>query len=242
MDTPSMTGDQGRPAPEPYRRTFKLGRAAFLGLSAATVGALAFGSKALSSVEFVPAIDSVNGFTIYTVIDGYPSFSPQSFNLRIDGLVERPLDLSLSEILAAPAVHETKFYQCVTGWSVPNVHWTGLRLSSLLDRVRPLPEGQALLFYSFDGIYTESLTMEQARHKDVMVAYMLNGKPLARSQGAPLRLVVPEMYGYKYIKWLKRIEVVKRPVDGFWEIRGYDRDAYLGRSNGYTSIPTPTLK
>lgn len=242
MDTSQSGPDRGSQAPEPYRRSFKLGRAAFLGLSAATVGALAFGRNALSSVEFVPAVDSVDGFTIYTVVEGYPSFNPDTFNLRIDGMVEKPLDLSLSEILKTPAVRETKFYQCVTGWTVSNVHWTGLRLSSLLDRVHPLAGAHALTFYSFDGMYTESLTMQQARQRDVMVAYMLNGKPLSQAQGAPLRLVVPEMYGYKYIKWLKRIEVVREPVDGFWEIRGYDRDAYLGRSNGYTSVPTPSSK
>jgi DMSO/TMAO reductase YedYZ molybdopterin-dependent catalytic subunit len=57
-------------------------------------------------------------------------------------------------------------------------------------------------------------------------------EPLSRGHGAPLRLVVPGMYGYKFIKWLNRIELVRQPVDGYWEVNGYDRDAYIGHSNG----------
>ncbi|HZU14220.1 MAG TPA: molybdopterin-dependent oxidoreductase [Chloroflexota bacterium] len=211
----------------------RLGRAAFLGLSAATVGALFLGKEAIPRIDLAPSLDSVNGFTIYTVINGYPSFHPATFRLEVDGLVEKPLSLSLPEILHHPATVEVRNYQCVTGWSVPNCRWQGIRLSALLDRVVPHPDAHALLFSSFDGVYTESLTMRQALTSDVMVAYALNGKPLSRAQGAPLRLVVPEMYGYKYIKWLNRIQLVRQPQDGFWEVRGYDRDAYIGHSNGY---------
>jgi DMSO/TMAO reductase YedYZ molybdopterin-dependent catalytic subunit len=57
-------------------------------------------------------------------------------------------------------------------------------------------------------------------------------KPLSRAQGAPLRLVVPGMYGYKFAKWISRVELISKPVDGYWELNGYDRDAYIGHSNG----------
>ncbi len=164
--------------------------------------------------------------------DGYPAFDPKTYHLDVGGMVQNPISLSLEDILHEPAVQETRFYQCVTGWSVDNVRWQGIRLSYLLDHVRPNAAAHAVKFYSFDGQYTESLTMEQARKPDVLLAYKIMGEPLSRAQGAPLRLVVPGMYGYKFIKWVNRVELVPEPIDGYWERNGYDRDAYIGHSNG----------
>ena len=81
--------------------------------------------------------------------------------------------------------------------------------------------------------YVDSLTLEQASLQDVMLAYEMDGLPLSRAHGAPLRLVIPEMYGYKNVKWLTHIELVPKLSAGFWEQRGYDVDAWVGRSNGY---------
>lgn len=231
-----MTIDS-RPLPQPVSHTFKFGRGAFLGLTAVGAGTLLgagklLGKGGLPSVSFVPGGSSVNGFTIYTVINGYPAFHADSYRLTLDGMVDRPRILTIDDVIRMPSVRETRFYQCVTGWSVPNATWTGVRLSHLLDLVGPHAGAHAVKFYSFDGVYTESLTMEQARHSDVLLAYKLMDKPLARSQGAPLRLVVPGMYGYKFIKWVNRIELVSQPFNGYWEVNGYDRDAYIGHSNG----------
>jgi DMSO/TMAO reductase YedYZ molybdopterin-dependent catalytic subunit len=222
--------------PRDAEHTFKLGRAAFLGLTAATAGALVLGKQTIPSISLVPSTGYANGFTLYTVVDGFPAFDARTYRLSIGGMVERPLTMSLHEILQHPSVTVKQLYTCVTGWTVPHTHWTGIRLADLLDEVGPQAGAQALTFYSFDGVYTESLTMEQARRSNVLLAYHLNGKPLPRGQGAPLRLVVPGMYGYKFIKWLHRIEVVPHPVDGYWENRGYDRDAYVGHSNGLAGI------
>jgi len=225
-----------RLTPQPAHRTFRIGRAAFLAAGAGTAGAL-FLSKGLGgglgSLNLAPGAQSAYGFTIYTVTSGYPAFRAQDYRLRIDGMVQNPLSMTIDDILRHPAVTERRFYQCVTGWKVPDATWTGIRLTDLLDRVKPTSGAHAIKFYSFDGTYTESLTMEQARKSDVLLAYKLQGKPLARAQGAPLRLVVPGMYGYKFIKWLDRIELVPAPVDGYWEQNGYDRDAYIGRSNSH---------
>ena len=68
---------------------------------------------------------------------------------------------------------------------------------------------------------------------DVMLAYEMDGKPLSRAHGAPVRLVIPEMYGYKNVKWLKGINLVPKPAAGYWEELGYDEDAWVGHSNGY---------
>ncbi len=235
MDTLNepLHGRQPRLVPQSVEHTYRVGRLAFLGLAGVTAGALFIGNRGLSipKLSLVPGATSVNGFTIYTVTGGYPAFSA-AYHLTLDGLVTNPVTMTIDDILTHPAVTETRFYQCVTGWSVPDTRWTGIRLSALLDRVQPHANAHAVKFYSFDGVYTESLTMEQARQSDVLLAYKLNGKPLSRAQGAPLRLVVPGMYGYKFIKWVNRVELIPKPIDGYWEQNGYDRDAYIGRSNG----------
>jgi DMSO/TMAO reductase YedYZ molybdopterin-dependent catalytic subunit len=91
---------------------------------------------------------------------------------------------------------------------------------------------RALRIHSFDGAYTESLTLTQARRPDVIVAYRLDGDDISDAHGGPARLYVAPMYGYKSLKWLDRIEVVDRVRPGYWEVRGYDVDAWVGRSNG----------
>jgi DMSO/TMAO reductase YedYZ molybdopterin-dependent catalytic subunit len=68
-----------------------------------------------------------------------------------------------------------------------------------------------------------------------MLAYEMNGQPLKREHGAPVRVVIPEMYGYKNVKWVERIVVTDQVTPGYWEQNGYDVDAWVGRSNGYTS-------
>jgi DMSO/TMAO reductase YedYZ molybdopterin-dependent catalytic subunit len=228
------TNDLGnRPVPQPALKQFKLGRAAFLGAVGVSGAALVVGSKLGGGLpNFIPGVASVGGFTIYTVTSGYPSFDAKTYQLRIDGMVSNPMTMTINDILSAQAVTEKRFYQCVTGWTVPNATWTGIPMNRLLDLVKPHAGAGAIKLYSFDGVYTESLTLEQARHPDVLMAYKLMGKPLSTAQGAPLRLVVPGMYGYKFIKWVNRIELVPHAVDGYWEQNGYDRDAYIGLSNG----------
>lgn len=176
-------------------------------------------------------------FRIYTVTSGYPKRSVADYRLTVDGFVERPLDLSYAALLERTPTHLTKDFQCVTGWRVEDVQWTGVRLADLLDEAGVQPTGTALRFWSFDGVYTESLTLEQARRGDVIVAYSMLGGDISRAHGGPVRLYVAPMYGYKSLKWLERIEVVDAVHPGYWEVRGYDVDAWVGRSNGGDEAP-----
>jgi len=126
----------------------------------------------------------------------------------------------------------TKDFQCVTGWRVSDVKWRGVRLADVLDQAGVQSGAQAVRFTSFDGAYTESLSLDQARRHDVIVAYEMEGNPLSTAHGGPVRLYVAPMYGYKSIKWLNGIEVTERVMPGYWEDRGYDVDAWIGMSNG----------
>jgi DMSO/TMAO reductase YedYZ molybdopterin-dependent catalytic subunit len=221
----------------------RLGRAGFLGVVGAGVATLFYGkviSRATSRVTN-PLSDATgltrlipsSGWRIYTVADSMPSFDPATWRLRVDGLVRRPLELSYRELLSLPKAEQISTFHCVTGWTVPHVHWGGVRFHDLLAAAGPLPQAHALHFVSAEKPYDDYLDLREVALPDVLLAYEMDGKPLPREHGAPVRVVIPEMYGYKNVKWVERIEVVARPGQGYWEQRGYDVDAWVGRSNGY---------
>ena len=101
-----------------------------------------------------------------------------------------------------PPTSLTRDFQCVTGWRVPEVQWQGVRLADLLDRAGVQPEAKAVRFTSFDGTYTESLTLDQARRRRRPRRLPARGLPLSDEHGGPVRLYVAPMYGYKSLKWL----------------------------------------
>jgi DMSO/TMAO reductase YedYZ molybdopterin-dependent catalytic subunit len=230
-------------APPPGR---PLGRRAFIGLIGAGVSSLLWGDAAWRGVSWLaaPATRALpsdvraalpapgGGWRIYTVNPPMPTFDAATWRLTIDGLVSTPLSLTYDELRSLPRTEQVADFHCVTGWSVPSVRWTGVRLRDLLEATGPAPGARALVFVSAEQPYVDTLTLEQARVPDAMVAYEMDGRPLTRPHGAPARLVMPRMYGYKGVKWVQRIVLSDRNVDGFWEQRGYDRDAWVGRSNG----------
>jgi DMSO/TMAO reductase YedYZ molybdopterin-dependent catalytic subunit len=171
-------------------------------------------------------------FRIYSVTTELPARSRAAYTLRVHGLVDAERTFTYDELVAMTPTEMTRDFQCVTGWRVHDVLWKGVRLSDVLDAVGAHADAKYVLFTSFDGAYTESLTMEQAQRRDVLVAYELEGDPLSTAHGGPVRLYVAPMYGYKSLKWLDKIEVTNDLKRGYWEVRGYDTDAFVGKSNG----------
>ena len=147
------------------------------------------------------------------------------------------MSLSLGDLAALPQTQMTKDFQCVTGWRVSDVPWSGVLLRDLLAAAKPESDAVALKLTSFDGEYTESLTMDQATRDDMLIATTMYGEPLELKHGAPVRLVAAPMYGYKSIKWLDGIEVTRSVMPGYWEQLGYDVDAWVGQSNGRSDAP-----
>jgi DMSO/TMAO reductase YedYZ molybdopterin-dependent catalytic subunit len=175
-----------------------------------------------------------NYFRIYTVTDGYPYESDTDYRLTVDGLVDHPTVYTMADLQAMPATRLVRTFQCVTGWRVADVHWQGVALSVLLDKAGVQAAGKDLRFESFDGVYTESLTLAEAYRPDVIVAYSMLGGPVTQEHGGPVRLYVAPMYGYKSIKWMSRIQVVDRVEPGYWETVGnYAVEGWIGDSNGY---------
>ncbi len=179
------------------------------------------------------------GFQLYTVTGTYPAYDPASWRLVVDGWVGQPLSLTLAELRDLPQVTETCDFRCVTGWEVRNVVWQGVRIATLLRQARTQPAANWIRFESFDGVYTDSLSLSQAAAAGVLLAHRADGHDLARQQGAPLRLVVPPMYGYKSVKWLSRLTLTETRTIGYWERRGYGPDAYIGRVDGWPAGARP---
>jgi DMSO/TMAO reductase YedYZ molybdopterin-dependent catalytic subunit len=227
-----------------------VGRRVFLGLLGFGVAGVLVGSRIDDWQErVIGPIEARDGtgllslfpigrFRIYSVSSSLPSRSRSAYKLKIGGLVERPQTISYAALAQRPAVHLTRDFQCVTGWRVHDVKWVGVRLRDLLDEAGVQPTAKAVRFTSFDGVYSESLTLEQARRDDVLVAYKLDGQNLSRIHGGPVRLAVTPMYGYKSLKWLDTIELTDQVEPGYWEHRGYDVNGWVGHSNGRSDDPT----
>ena len=219
------------------------GRRAFLGLLAGGVSSLFWAgpaARALAPVTsgFSQALGNllpVGGWRIYTISGSMPIFDEHSYRLEISGLVRNPVQLTYAQLRALPQAHQVSNFHCVTGWSVDNVRWGGVRFSDLLALAEPLPSARAIRFDSLEQPYNDSLTLDQARLPNVMLAIDMDGQPLSRPHGSPARVVIPEMYGYKGVKWLTKMELVDHQPTGYWEGLGYDQNAWVGRSNGYGS-------
>jgi len=157
------------------------------------------------------------------------------YRLVIDGLVERPLSLSLAELRTRPSQSQITKHDCVEGWTSIG-EWTGVRLETLLDEAGLKPEARYIVFHCFDALtqtedgerYYESIDLVDARHPQTILAWAMNGETLPVPHGAPLRLRVERQLGYKHAKYIRRIEAVESFAHigggkgGYWEDRGYE--------------------
>lgn len=155
----------------------------------------------------------------------------RDWRLGIGGLVKNPFSLSLEELRALPARTQITRHDCVEGWSAIG-KWKGPLLGPLLDRAGVEPAARFVVFRCLDnlggvGMYYESIALEDAYHPQTILAYDLNDKPLPVGNGAPLRVRLERMLGYKMAKYLVRIELVDSLAGieggkgGYWEDRGY---------------------
>jgi thiosulfate reductase cytochrome b subunit len=136
----------------------------------------------------------------------------RDYRLRVHGLVANPVELSLDDLQAMGQQEQITMHHCIQGWS-GIAAWGGLPLSKLIERVHPAPEARFVVFHSFGegiygGEYYDSLGLADALHPQTLLAYEMNGRPLDRVYGAPLRLRVENQLGYKMVKWIKSIEFV----------------------------------
>jgi DMSO/TMAO reductase YedYZ molybdopterin-dependent catalytic subunit len=207
------------------------GRRAFLGVTAVGLSSLVWGKSAWNAFVAVAPPALVPGWRIYSVASSMPHFDPATWRLTIDGLVGAPQTISYDQLRSLPAAEQVSTFHCVTGWTIHDVHWRGVRFADVLANAQPHTEATVLTFTSAEKPYVDTLTLDQAHLPDAMLAYEMNGRPLSRPHGAPVRVVIPDMYGYKGVKWVERITLGTDAEPGYWEQRGYDTDAWVGRSN-----------
>jgi len=137
----------------------------------------------------------------------------RDFRLKVGGLVEHPVELSLAELEELGAAEHITMHHCIQGWS-GIAKWGGLPMKKLVELVRPLPEARTVAFYSFGealygGHYYDTQSLENVLKDQCLLASQMNGRRLEQLYGAPLRLRVENQLGYKMVKWIERIDFVE---------------------------------
>jgi DMSO/TMAO reductase YedYZ molybdopterin-dependent catalytic subunit len=204
----------------------------------AAAGTLVAGRKAMAQefteADLSPSFRSNGTFRPQSA--EYEALLARSFAdyaLVVDGLVADPRRYSLAELRALESRTQITRHDCVEGWSAIG-KWKGVKLSTLLEAVRPAPAARFVVFHCADPMaddgkdpYYESIDMDDAWHPQTILAYDLNDAPLPVGNGAPLRLRVERQLGYKHAKYVMRIELVESfekihgGNGGYWEDQGY---------------------
>ena len=143
------------------------------------------------------------------------------WTLEIGGFVERPMKLTLQNLVDMPRTHKRVNHYCVEGWTAVE-QWTGVALTNLAKLAGVRPEAKYVDFESFDSGYHESWDIESALHPQTVVAYGLDGRMLGPAHGAPARVYSPVKLGYKNTKYLTRIMFLPNRTGGYWSDRGYE--------------------
>jgi DMSO/TMAO reductase YedYZ molybdopterin-dependent catalytic subunit len=162
-----------------------------------------------------------------------PKIDLETYTLTVDGEVQKPLKLSWNDVLKLPKVKSTSNFHCVEGWSVLNCEWEGIRFREVASLARPKDAASFVTFECADG-YTTSLSLQELSGDDVLLAYALDGKPLEEGFGFPLRLAIPDKYGYKSALWITHIKFKSKKELGYWEKKGYSDTADIWKNDRFT--------
>lgn len=180
-----------------------------------------------ANVERPPAVGGgeapgqtyIPNMVIYNIL-GVPEIDISKWRLEVEGEVSNPLKLTLSELYELGIENIVTDFHCVTGWSVKGVEFSGVPLRRLLEMAGIGENAKWLIAYSADG-YSAVIPLSEALHGKSLVALEMNGKPLDILHGYPARLLFPQLYGWKSVKWVTRIKVSSVYEDGYWEALGY---------------------
>jgi len=159
-----------------------------------------------------------------------PKIDLKKFQLRVEGFVDRPYSMDLEEIEKLPLKREFVTLECISntvgGPLIGNALWEGVPLKDLLERAVPKKGAVDTVFHAEDG-YSDSIPLGLSLNQDVFLALKMNGERLQREHGAPLRAVIPGIYGMKNVKWLSKVEVVNYDYKGFWQKMGWSDEAVI---------------
>jgi DMSO/TMAO reductase YedYZ molybdopterin-dependent catalytic subunit len=212
--------------PDPGRRRLEAAR-----VSPAPSRSPAPGDAAFDRIPGLsPEVTSNDRFYVVNEELFAPDVDPETWALEVGGLVDRPYRLSYAELTSMPAVEQFLTLECISnrigGHLISTARWTGVPLPDILRRAGVRSGALEVVSRSVDG-FADSIPLERAMERTTLVAIGMNGRVLPRAHGFPARLLVPGYYGMKQPKWLGRIEVVERPYRGFWEQRGWIKEAVV---------------
>jgi DMSO/TMAO reductase YedYZ molybdopterin-dependent catalytic subunit len=149
-----------------------------------------------------------------------PRFDPAKWDLRVWGLVAAPLRFTWEEFNRLPTVETHSDFHCVTRWSRFNNVWRGVAFKEILKLAPPRPEGAYVLVHAEQG-FTANVPLADLDREDVLLATHHDSQPLTPDHGYPLRLIIPQLYAWKSVKWVRGLEFFDHDVAGFWEQNGY---------------------
>jgi len=149
-----------------------------------------------------------------------PRFDPARWDFRISGLVEQPVRLTWDEFNRLPKSAATSDFHCVTRWSRFDNRWEGVLFRDVLKLVKLLPRAAYVLVHAEQG-YTANVPLADLDRDNVLFATHHDGQPLPPDHGYPLRLIVPHLYAWKSVKWVRGLEFFDHDLPGFWEQNGY---------------------
>ncbi len=161
-----------------------------------------------------------------------PKFDPNTWSLKIYGLVDEPQTLAWNGFLRLPKVTSISDFHCVEGWSVLDNKWEGVLFKEIAKMAKPKKEARYVTL-ECDDDYATSLPLSDLLDNDVLLAYKLNDENLKPENGGPLRLVVPKKYAYKSAMWLRRVRFTSEKEPGYWEKRGYSYTANPWKEDRY---------
>ena len=153
-----------------------------------------------------------------------PRFDESSWSFTVEGACAHAVTLGYSELQDLGPLEMRSDFHCVTGWSKLDNHWRGIKTTELLARAIPNADATHVLVHAEQG-YTANVPLAVLQENESMLAWGHNGRQLAPKHGWPLRLVVPRLYGWKSVKWVRGFELLTADQRGFWEIRGYHNRA-----------------
>ncbi len=159
-----------------------------------------------------------------------PKLVPETWRLEMNGLVDRPLSLTLEEVRAMPTISYHHTLSCISnrvgGDLISTTRWTGVRVKDVLAMAGLKPTAEELFIEAADGFY-ESVSMADLMDDRTMFAYEMNGAPLPNENGYPLRVIIPHRYGMKQPKWIVNMEVLDQEGRGYWVERGWSPEAFV---------------
>ena len=163
----------------------------------------------------------------------HPEINEDEWCLTLDGAVQKACSIRWADLMRLEHVTDVQDFHCVTTWSRFDLNFTGVRLSTIAALAEPLPSACYMMCHAYDG-YTTNLPLSEALKDDVLLVHQVDGQPLTREHGGPVRVVTPQLYAWKGAKWIQRIEFMTEDRLGYWETRGYSNTAYPWRNDRYS--------